>query len=381
MKGDEYVKRSVKGSRFLFSVAVATTAFLAVACAGSGKDAPNTGDDAGPPTSSAADGGGGDGNSGDDGSTTGGQSIGVVFATFDSPFFSVIEKEIHAGAQTAGLNPLPTLSSDFDVTKEATDIRNLITQDVDGLIINPSDSSAVVPSLAEAEKAGIPVVTFDALPDSGKVYISVRADNIAMGAMACESLAALVGEQGKVVEIQGDLAQTGGRERAKGFEDCMSDRYPNIEVLKVPAYWKAEEAASGLDAIMTANPDLAGIYIHTGGGYLAPVKQILQKNNRWIPSGQDGHIPFVSIDGEPSELEAIREGYLDSTVSQPANLYGEHAVKYMKMAIAGDTVTPGPTDHNSEIIEQPNGILEDVLPPTAVTKANVDDPELWGNAQ
>lgn len=363
----------MKRSRFLFSVAVATAAFLAAACAGSGGDGSNAGDSTDQSGSSTASGEGG-------GNASGGEAIGVVFATFDSPFFSVIEKEIHTGAKQTGLDPLPTLSSDFDVTKEATDIRNLITQNVNGLIINPSDSSAVVPSLAEAEKAGIPVVTFDALPDSGKVYVSVRTDNIAMGAMACKSLAALVGGQGKVVEIQGDQAQTGGRERAKGFEDCMADSYPNIEVLKVPAYWKAEEAASGLDAIMTANPDLSGIYIHTGGGYLAPVKQILQKNNRWIPAGTEGHMSFVSIDGEPSELEAIRGGYLDSTVSQPANLYGEYAVKYIKMAIDGDPIAAGPTDHGSEIVEQPNGILEDVLPPTAVTKDNVDDPGLWGNA-
>jgi hypothetical protein len=30
---------------------------------------------------------------------------------------------------------------------------------------------------------------------------------------------------------------------------------------------------------------------------------------------------------------------------------------------------------------QPSGILDDLLPPTIVTKANVDDPVLWGNAK
>lgn len=364
----------MRRSTFLSAVAAVTIALLATACGSSGNDGA---DQQGTSTAGSSASGA---SAGTGGSTTGDKSIGVVFATFDSPFFSVIEKQIHSGAKGAGLDPLPTLSSDFDVTKEATDIRNLITQDVGGLIINPSDSAAVVPSLDAAEAADIPVVTFDALPDSGKVYISVRTDNVAMGGIACESLAALVSGKGTVVEIQGDLAQTGGRERAKGFEDCMTEKYPNIEVLKVPAYWKADEAASGLDAIMTAHPDLAGIYIHTGGGYLAAVKQILEKNQRWIPSGESGHIPFVSIDGEPSELEAIRGGYLDSTVSQPADLYGEYAVKYIEMAINGEPISAGKTDHDSKIIEQPNGILEDVLPPTPVTKDNVDDPNLWGNA-
>ncbi len=309
------------------------------------------------------------------------KTVGVIFATFDSPFFVVIEQQIHSGAPSYSLNPLPTLSSDFDVTKEATDVRNLISQKVDVLILNPSDSAAVVPSLQAAQAANIPVVTFDTLPDSGKDFMSVRTDNIAMGASACDSLGSMVSSTAKVAEIQGDLANSGGRERAKGFEDCMAQKYPNIKILKVPAHWVADQAASGLDAIMTANPDLAGIYEHTGGGYLAPVQQVLQRHNKWIKAGQPGHMPFVSIDGEPIELQAIRDGYLDSTESQPADMYGKWSIFYARAALDGKTFSAGPTDHSSTIIAQPNGILEDSFPAIHVTKSNVDDPGLWGNTK
>jgi ribose transport system substrate-binding protein len=308
-------------------------------------------------------------------------TVGVIFATFDSPFFVVIEQQIHSGAAAANLNPLPTLSSTFDVTKEATNIRNLISQKVNALIINPSDSAAVVASLNAAAAANIPVVTFDTLPNSGKDFMSVRTDNIAMGKAACMSLGKLVNGTGTVAEIQGDLANSGGAERAKGFEDCMAATYPRIKILKVPAHWNADEATAGLEAIMTAHPELAGIYEHTGGGYLPSVKQVLQRHNRWIKSGQPGHMPLVSIDGEPIELAAIRDGFLDSTESQPADLYGKYAIFYVRAALDGKTFSAGPTDHNSVIIAQPGGILEDSLPGVEVTLANVDDPNLWGNAQ
>lgn len=45
----------------------------------------------------------------------------------------------------------------------------------------------------------------------------------------------------------------------------------------------------------------------------------------------------------------------------------------------GKTFKPGPTDHDSEIVKLPGGILEDQLPAPLVTKENVDDPGLWGN--
>jgi len=41
--------------------------------------------------------------------------------------------------------------------------------------------------------------------------------------------------------------------------------------------------------------------------------------------------------------------------------------------------TPGPTDHDSTIIDVGNGVLEDQLPAPLVTKENVDDASLWGN--
>ena len=50
----------------------------------------------------------------------------------------------------------------------------------------------------------------------------------------------------------------------------------------------------------------------------------------------------------------------------------------MKEALAGKTFKPGPTDHGSNIVAIPNG-LEDQLPAPLVTKANVNDPALWGN--
>ena len=52
---------------------------------------------------------------------------------------------------------------------------------------------------------------------------------------------------------------------------------------------------------------------------------------------------------------------------------------YLKEAIAGKTFAPGPTDHDSTIVEVAPGVLEDQLAAPLVTKENVDDKALWGN--
>jgi ribose transport system substrate-binding protein len=138
-------------------------------------------------------------------------------------------------------------------------------------------------------------------------------------------------------------------------------------------------AASALDSLLTANPDVKGIYMQAGGVYLSPTLQTLRRKQMLFPVGDPKHIVIVSNDGIPQEFDAIRKGEIDATVSQPADSYAKYGLMYMKEALAGKTFKPGPTDHGSTIIQLAPGVLEDQLPAPLVTKANVDDKNLWGN--
>jgi ABC-type sugar transport system substrate-binding protein len=95
--------------------------------------------------------------------------------------------------------------------------------------------------------------------------------------------------------------------------------------------------------------------------------------------GDPHKIFLVAIDGSPYELEKIRSGDLDATVSQPLNLYAQLAVDYLRQAVKGTTFAEGPTPHGSKIVRNSAGNLEDLLASPLVTKKNVDDPTLWGN--
>ena len=119
--------------------------------------------------------------------------------------------------------------------------------------------------------------------------------------------------------------------------------------------------------------------MQAGGVFLAPTLQLLKQKGLLVPPDDPKHIFIVSNDGIPQEFEAIRKGEIDATVSQPADLYAKYALFYAKAAVEGKTFKPGPTDHDSTIIEVRNGMLEDQLPAPLVTKDNVDDAALWGN--
>ncbi len=304
--------------------------------------------------------------------------VGVILPLLTSPFWQSYNDYVPKMADSEGVDTLKTVNSNSDPSQQITDINNQLNQGVKGLVVAPLDSAAIEAGLDQAERKGVPVVAVDVAPDKGKVAMVVRADNVAYGEKACQYL----GEQipsGKVVQIMGDLASVNGRDRSEAFRACVKKNFPKLKVLEIPAKWESDTAASKLDTLLNANPDIKGIYLQAGGVYLAPTLQTLKSKGMLKKAGQDGHITIVSNDGIPQEFDSIRKGEIDATVSQPADLYAKYGMYYIKAAMEGKTFEPGPTDHDSTIVKLPSGILEDQLPAPLVTKDNVDDPKLWGN--
>lgn len=307
-----------------------------------------------------------------------GPKIGVNLPLLTSPFWQAYNKYIVSDAGSMGLNILAPVNSNYDTAQQITDMRALIDNGAKAIVTTPVDSAAVGTALAEAAAKQVAVVAVDVAPTSGHVAMVVRADNRAYGTAACTYIGDHV-HAGKVVQIMGDLASVNGRDRTEAFRDCMKSSYPGITVLEIPTGWKADAAAAGLDSLLTANPDIKGIYMQAGGVFLAPTVQTLRRKQMLHAVGEPGHIVIVSNDGIPQEYDAIRKGQIDATVSQPADLYAHYGLWYAQQALAGHSFSAGPTDHGSTIVALPGGNLEDDLPAPLITRANVDDKTLWGN--
>jgi ribose transport system substrate-binding protein len=305
-------------------------------------------------------------------------TVGANLPLLTSPFWQAYNNYLPKYAKELGLNLLSPVNSNGDPAQQITDINNLLNQGVKGVVTGPLDSAAISRALSAAATKNVPVVAVDVAPTQGKVAMVVRADNHAYGEKACTYIGDHV-KAGKVVQIMGDLASVNGRDRSEAFRSCIKAKYPNLQVLEIPASWKGDVAASALDSLLTANPDVKGIYMQAGGVYLSPTLQTLRRKQMLFPTGDAKHIVIVSNDGIAQEFDAIRKGEIDATVSQPADSYAKYGLWYMKETLAGKTFKPGPTDHDSTIIQLSPGVLEDQLPAPLVTKANVDDKSLWGN--
>ncbi|MEV0093011.1 sugar ABC transporter substrate-binding protein [Streptomyces sp. NPDC050738] len=314
----------------------------------------------------------------DSGSGSADKKVGIDLPRSDSDFWNSYQQYIEKGVKAGDVKALPLTNSQNDIGKLVANVQTFSDQSAKAVVMAPQDTGAIASTLENLNKKKIPVVSVDTRPDKGNVYMVVRADNKAYGTNACKYLGEQLKGKGKVAEFQGDLSSINGRDRSEAFKSCMTANYPGIKVFELATDWKGDVASAKLQSTLAANPDLNGIYMQAGGVFLQPTLALLEQKHLLKPAGTKGHITIISNDGIPQEFDAIKAGKIDATISQPADLYAKYALYYAKAALDGKTFKPGKTDHDSTIIQLPNG-LEDQLPAPLVTKANVDDPKLWAN--
>lgn len=307
-----------------------------------------------------------------------GIKLGYSAPFLTDPFQAIMANQTLKAVAEAGMEAMPATNANGDAGKQATDIRNLVSAGAKVLIVNPTDSQAIVPVLDFAASKSVPAVLIDIAPAKGKVAMIVRADNKGIGAKACEALGAAIGGKGKVLSLMGDQATTNGRDRTSGFNECMKAKYPDVTIVEQPTYWKTDKATSAAQTVITTTPDLTAIYMQSDSVMLAGVLNVLKSAGKLTKVGEPNHIFLATVDGTPFALEKIREDLVDVTVAQPLDLYAKYGAFYAKAAAEGKTFGAGPTDHGSEIVPVGDNLM-DYLPATVVTKANASDPSLWGN--
>jgi ABC-type sugar transport system substrate-binding protein len=351
--------------KLILVAAVASTALALAACGGSSSSSTSTGSG----TAKAA-------------------LIGSDYPRSDTDFWNAYVRYTPEEAKTLGITNLKTTNSENDISKLTANVQTLLSQGAKGIVMAPQDTAAVAPTLAQLQAKKIPVVTIDTRPDTGNVFMVVRADNRAYGEKACEFLGTKLNGKGKVVMLEGDVASINGRDRTEAFNDCMKAKFPGITVFGEPSKWDGALAASQLQTALAAHPDIKGVYMESSFA-LAGTLQVLKQKKILVAPTDPKHVFIVSNDGIPEELKDIGSGQIDATVSQPADLYAKFGLYYVQAALAGKTFKPGPTDHDSNIIQVRPGLLEDQLKAPLVTSDGAtiggeqtlkfDDKSLWGN--
>ncbi|MCG0238288.1 MAG: ribose ABC transporter substrate-binding protein RbsB [Firmicutes bacterium] len=256
-------------------------------------------------------------------------TIGLAISTLNNPFFVDLQKGAEEAAKAAGVKLVVSDAQD-DTAKQVSDIEDLITQKVDVLIINPTDSDAVVPAVEAANQAGIPVITVDRGANGGKVVAHVASDNVAGGKMAGELIVQLLGGKGKVIELEGIPGTSAARDRGKGFHEAV-DPVEGIEVVaKQPADFDRAKGMQVMENLLQAHPDVDAVFAHNDEMALGAIEALKA-------AGKTGVI-VVGFDATEDARKAVEAGEMAATVAQKPAEMGKIAVETALKVLKGEQV-------------------------------------------
>lgn len=186
--------------------------------------------------------------------------VGLSLSTLNNPFFVTLRDGAVDTAKKLGID-LIVLDAQDNPAKQLNDIEDLIQRGVDLIIINPTDSDAIVSAVESANEAGIPVITVDRASNGGKVVCHIASDNVEGGRMAARYIAKVLNGKGKVVELVGIPGTSAARDRGKGFEEELA-KYPGLQlVAKQTANFNRAEGLTVMENILEAHPDIDAVLL------------------------------------------------------------------------------------------------------------------------
>lgn len=196
---------------------------------------------------------------------------------------------------------------DIDFPGQVDTVIQQIAKKPAGMLVAAFDPG-VLPAIAQARDAGIPVGTFEATiwsPDNKHMFFC-GVDAYKAGWAMGPELIKYAGESGKIV-ISTNVGASNSEDKIRGFEDFIKD-YPGWEIVAiVDDKAQLTDGANALKPVLQANPDvtaLIGVNAASGGACATAVKEL----------GLEGKIHIICQDRENITLDFIKQGLIDSTI-------------------------------------------------------------------
>lgn len=223
-------------------------------------------------------------------------------------------KDAFRGMQDAaawlGVEAIYQGEEEYDVTGEVRVLEEVIGTEPDGVLVTVIQADALQPTIDSAIDNGLPIVTFDSDSPLSKRYSFLGTGNYSAGVMAARYIGPLAaGGQAAVVTVptQNNLAQ-----RTQGFIDTIQAEFPDVitgDSFIVDNQNTSEQAASGLSALLQAEPDIKGVFSSNAQAAIGAASALRE-------AGLTESVAHIGFDFDAGTLDLIDSGELGATLAQ-----------------------------------------------------------------
>jgi fructose transport system substrate-binding protein len=240
-------------------------------------------------------------------------TIGLITKTDTNPFFVKMREGAEKEAKAKGVKLMTAAGKfDGDNASQVTAMENMIAAGVKGILIVPSDTKAIVPSLAKARAKNIDVIALDTPPDPQNAADALFAtDNLAAGTLIGKYAKSVEGAKPvKIAMLDLNPGITVGVLRHNGFLQGygIKDGDPSI----VCTQYTAGDQAKGQTAMENCLQKDPGINLV----YTINEPAALGAYTALKGAGKTGSTMIVSIDGGCTGVRAVQSGQIAATAQQ-----------------------------------------------------------------
>ena len=222
-------------------------------------------------------------------------------------------------------------------------IRDLIRQKVDVLIISPYQSEPITAVAEEAYRAGIPTIITDRKVNTDQYTSFVGANNYEIGLAAGNYAAHYLPPNAIILEIWGLTQTSPAQERHKGFVDALRER-EDLSFRKIEGQWLVDTARMELRKL--EHPEqIDFVYAHNDMMAIAAREYFMAWDSI---RGRD--LRIIGVDAVAG-LEAVEDGRINASFLYPTG--GEQVIRTAMRIIQGEPVDKfiplrtAPVDHQS----------------------------------
>ena len=224
-------------------------------------------------------------------------------------------------------------------------IRDLIRQKVDVLIISPYQSEPITAVAEEAYRAGIPTIITDRKVNTDQYTSFVGANNYEIGLAAGNYAAHYLPPNAIILEIWGLTQTSPAQERHKGFVDALRER-EDLSFRKIEGQWLVDTARMELRKL--EHPEqIDFVYAHNDMMAIAAREYFMAWDSI---RGRD--LRIIGVDAVAGAgLEAVEDRRINASFLYPTG--GEQVIRTAMRIIQGEPVDKfiplrtAPVDHQS----------------------------------
>lgn len=290
---------------------------------------------------------------GNESNKDGALDIALIVKSVDSEYWLTAKAGAEKAAKDLGVNlTFKGAPTEADIAGQVSIVENTINQNVDGIVLAANDAKALVAPAEKAIDKGITVVTIDSGIESEKPQSFIATDNEKAAEEAANVLAELTGEKGKVAVVSFVPGVTTAILREAGFETGIK-QFPNMKIATTQ-YSQSDQAKalSVTEDILTANPDVVGIFAANNKSALGAGQALKQK-------GLQDKVSLVAFDADPDLINQLKAGVIKALIVQNPYKMGYEGVANAVKAIKGESIEK----------QIDTGV-------TVVTMENFDEPEV-----